>query len=77
MTANLTFLWPGAALHPAGKVKKLVVDAVWCERVSRPCYMRKKQGKLQKSAVIFPAQLEKVADLARYSLAPAKSEQGT
>jgi hypothetical protein len=38
--------------------------------------MRKKQGKLQKSAVIFPAQLEKVADLARYSLAPAKSEQG-
>jgi hypothetical protein len=26
MTANLTFLWPEAALHPAGKVEKLVGD---------------------------------------------------
>jgi hypothetical protein len=57
----LTFLWPEAALHPAGKVKKLVVDAVWCERVSRPVSLlyAKKTGKIAEKRGHLPGSTRK------------------
>jgi hypothetical protein len=59
--------------------QKMVVDAVWCERVSRPVSLlyAKKTGKIAEKRGHLPGSTRKVADLARYSLAPAKSEQGT
>jgi hypothetical protein len=50
----LTSLWPEAALHPAGKAKKMVVCAVGSEPVSRVKFpvRREKTGKFRKIATL-------------------------